>query len=454
MLANCGSIWLGKWFDFKGLILILFFTGSWNYFDRKFWLFLPGIFLFFVPMSYAAIPASPLTLQEAEQLAIARSPELHRLRDEADALDQQAVADAQLPDPKLVAGMINVPTNTFSFTQDEMTMIQAGLEQSFPRGHSLAIKSQQTQAMAAAIRKQVDDQSAVLKRNVRDTWLELYYALQSAQIIKKNRSLTTFLVKATESQYAAAKTNETDVLQAQVELSRLDDALLEIQQQIATLRAQLQRWIGDEAAQRPLPAYLPEWPNPPSLSVLRLQVQHHPLLQVDSANIAASRKGVDLAKEQYKPGWTVDVDYGFRQGDNADGSPRSDMLTAALSLELPLFPRQRQDRSLRASTYRLEESELDQQAHYRDLIQELNSQYVAWQRLGQREKLYDTQLIRDTNLSAKAALLAYQSATTDLVNVLRAYSAKLAVELEGLRIQVERAKARSALLYLEGSSDE
>ncbi len=50
----------------------------------------------------------------------------------------------------------------------------------------------------------------------------------------------------------------------------------------------------------------------------------------------------------------------------------------------------------------------------------------------------------------RATLLAYQSTTADFTSVLRAKSNVLAIQLEQLQIQVERAKARVALLYFEG----
>lgn len=51
----------------------------------------------------------------------------------------------QLTDPQLVAGVAYVPTNSFSLTQDDMTMEQIDIQQAFPRGHSLLMKSKQDQ---------------------------------------------------------------------------------------------------------------------------------------------------------------------------------------------------------------------------------------------------------------------------------------------------------------------
>ncbi|QLH42428.1 MAG: TolC family protein [Coxiellaceae bacterium] len=407
------------------------------------------LFIVFMQSIFADTPSLPLSLFVAERLAIMNSPELQRLHANAEALEQQAVADGQLPDPQLMAGAINVPTDSFSFTQDEMTMIEAGLQQSFPPGHSRRYKSAQTKAMAEAERRQMHDQALVLLQDVRTTWLGLYYWTHAKQVIRANRQLLAYLVKATLSQYKVGNANQADVLQAQVELTRLDDQAVQIDQQIALLKAQLGRRIGQEQANRPLTAALPHWPAPPPLSQLAETLQQHPLLSVDAAKIQASEAQVAYAKEQYKPGFMIDAGYGFRQG-TMNGSPRSDMVGAQLTIDLPIFTHQRQDKRLQSSTSQLVASQLDQQIHYRDLAEVLHSQYATWELLAQRETLFRQRLIPEAEQNAKATLRAYQSATIDVTPVLKAYGTKLDTELQLLQIQVERTKARAMLLYLQG----
>lgn len=411
------------------------------------WRFIAWLLLFFAPMSYASIP---LNLAEAEHLAICFSPELKQLQANAASLQQQAIADGQLSDPQLIVGAVNVPTNSFSFSQDDMTMVQVGLQQAFPAGHSLAMKSRKTKALSQAQWRKIQEQAAVLLRSVREAWLDLYYWKQAALILHENRSLYQSLLKATESQYSVGKSNQSDVLQLQVELTRLNDQSIQIEQRIDILRAQLGRWIGADEANRPLSNSLPQWPNPPSVKALQARLLQHPLLKIDAANIAAARYEVAYAREQFKPGWMLDVEYGFRQGHMTDGSTRSNMITAQVTMDLPIFPSNRQNKKLCASTLQLETTQLDQDVHYRDLLKELTAQYAIWQSLSKRERLYRQHLALEAKQNSKAALLAYQSATTDLTTVFRAYSNELTIRLEHSQIQVERAKARAALLYLEG----
>jgi len=408
-----------------------------------------GVFRFFAAMLYlfwgiapfAFAQNRPLTLTEAEHLAINQSPELQRLNANSQALRQQSIADGQLPDPQLAAGTINVPTDTFSFTQDEMTMVQVGLQ----------MKSQQTRALAKTELIKITEQKLTLIRTVREVWLELYYWSQALHTLKTNESLYKELLQVTESQYSTGKINQTDVVQVQLELSKLKNQIIQNKQQIAILKAQLGRWIGMNNVNRPLALSMPRWPALPSMAKLQDSLMKHPLLQADAANIKASSFEVAYAKEQYKPGWQLGVGYGLRQGRMPDGTPRSDMLTAQVTMDLPFFTANRQDRQLNASLNKLNATQMDRHIHYRDLLQSLNVQYTTWKHLLEREHLYNQQLIPDSKQNAKAALLAYQNATTELTTVLRAYSSELTIQLEHIQLQVERLKAHATLLYLEGT---
>ena len=409
-----------------------------------------ALVLIFPLIGHAASFNRPLSLAESEHLAIINSPELRQLEANTNALAQKAIANAQLSDPELIVGPANVPTNSFSFTQDDMTMINIGLQQSFPRGHSLKVKSNQTRALAKAQQRKLQEQAALLLRSVRETWLDLYYWVEAKRIVRKNQFLYQRLLKATESNYSAGKGNQSDVLQVQVESSRLNDEVAQIEQQIGILRAQLGRWIGVEPANRFLSQRLPRWPKPPSLDFIKARLARHPLLKIDDANIEAARDDVAYANEQYKPGWMLDVGYSIRQGKMSNGKPRSDFVGAQLTVDLPIFPGNRQNRELLASAYQLEGAQLEQVIHYRDLTKELDSQYAIWRSLSKRENIYRGQLIPEAKQNAKAALLGYQNAGVDLTTVLRAYSAELTIQLEKFQVQIALLKTRAALLYLEG----
>jgi len=85
----------------------------------------------------------PLTLAEAEDLALSQEPGHAALLAHAAALEEQSVAAAQLPDPTMRVGLANYPISSGSFSTEGMTQAQLGFRQSFPAGKSREFSQQQ-----------------------------------------------------------------------------------------------------------------------------------------------------------------------------------------------------------------------------------------------------------------------------------------------------------------------
>ena len=85
-----------------------------------------------------------LTLTQAESLAQTHAPWLAHHRTNASAAAERAVYAGRLPDPQLVLGALNVPTDTWKFDQEDMTMAMVGCS-SFPPGDALALRGRRAQ---------------------------------------------------------------------------------------------------------------------------------------------------------------------------------------------------------------------------------------------------------------------------------------------------------------------
>jgi len=419
--------------------------------NLKYWVLLRWfIGLCLIPMVGMAGSRFGITLTQAEQAAIIQSPELQSLHAKSQALGQTAVAAGQLSDPKLMLGAMNVPVDTFDFSQEPMTQVQVGIMQTFPKGHSLRYRALKQQDLSHAEYENWQATRAQILRDVRLSWLNLYYWSHAKRIVSAQKKVFRHFVKVTESMLANNKTQQKDVIRAQLELTDLDNQLIDINQQIDTARAQLARWIGVSLAKRAHPNQLPRWKHSPVLVNFEDIIKHHPELRTDQAFIAANHAEVKLAEQQYKPGFKVGVAYGFRQGRNFDGRRRADFLTAQVSMDLPLFTRNRQDRTLKASEDNLLASEENKMRHHRQLQESLKTQYTAWQQQRKSAWLYRQHLIPEAKQYAIATMTAYQNTQTDFPTLARATILELTTQIAGLKAFVNRDVARVNLLYLEG----
>lgn len=390
-----------------------------------------------------------LTLEEAVQIALGgNDPSLLRFAERAAAQDENAVADAQLPDPKLRIAAANFPIDSFRLDQEPMTQLQVGLSQAFPRGRTLSFSREKRQAEAKVERAEYALQELRIIRDTRLAWLDLFYWMSARTKVENSRAAVHELVDVVQSIFATGRGSSQEVLRAQLELSILDDRLVEMDRRAELARADLGRFIGSDNAARTLPPMLPVLTAPPSLNVLQEQLVRHPFVLMEDARVEAQERAIDVAKEQYKPGFSVDAGYGFRDGDD-----RADFVSVGVSLDVPLFTAKRQDRRVAAARHERQAARLDRQARLLDMEKALERNYADWKRLADRLDLYRKAVSVQASDTTQATLNAYQNGVADFPELIRSRLAELDVELTLLRLEVDQIKAQSQLLFLEGENE-
>lgn len=420
----------------------------------------PSKFIYFLVFSMftqsAQVLASEfLSLSMAEKQALDNDPLTRSFEQLALALDEQAIAAHQWPDPRLRFGLMSVPTDTYDLDQEPMTQVLVGYQQMLPRGNSLESMAAEKQAMSQSKRSDRELRQREVLLNVRKAWFQVYLQDQSEKIVRQNRSLFKQQLEVSQSLYAAGKNQQQDVLQAELELSLLEDQLQQIASRKQESRANLSQWTGYELAQRSLKDK-PEFLNRRltyQLDELISMLSNHPKLKKKAAMIAVNREGVELARQKYKPQWGFDVSYGKRDGENMDGSQRADFISAIASLDLPIFTDERQDRVLSAQKKKLQASRYDISDTRLRIITQLKSVHARWLKLKERLRLYDQKVLPQSKQNAGAAMNGYQSGVVSFITLTRARSAELKAQLQRLKLDVEKAIAYTEIRFLIGEDN-
>jgi outer membrane protein TolC len=400
----------------------------------------------------AAAPAHAdptLSLADAERLAIERDAVLQQLSAEAAGMRNRAVAEGQLMDPKLRFGAVNVPTNTFSLTEEDMTMVEIGVTQEFPAGRTRELARKRMTQIATASEAASNDRRRIVQREVRRTWVELAYLAAARDLVASQETWVAQMRNAALARYSSGEGKQLEVLQAGLDVAMLREQELDLDRDETMQRAKLVRWLGEEDAARAGPFTLPARADVKPLADLEGGLQQHPAQLDYELRIEAAQTAVDLARQANKPGWMLDLGYGIR-GGQMDGKDRPDMLTAMVSVDLPLFRSNRQDREIaaaRAEAQGLHEMHTDHQREMRAMLDE------AWgvvRRTGDLERFYETDLVPLADQSVQAALLAYRSNRAMVDEVVTARRTALETKLKHLRLSADRAQAQYEVDYLVG----
>jgi outer membrane protein TolC len=156
---------------------------------------------------------------------------------------------------------------------------------------------------------------------------------------------------------------------------------------------------------------------------------------------------VDLARQAYKPEWSISAQYGYRE-DAPNGQDRADLFSVGIGFDLPLFTGNRQDRQVNASVSRLEAAKTDRLLQVRSLQAKARSSLARIARLDERIDLYQQQLLPQMEEQASAALSAYNNDDGDFAEAVRARIAQLNANVELIQMRAQRAQQLADFRYL------
>ncbi len=395
--------------------------------------------------------AQQLSLDEAERLALANDPAIRSVEFKSQALEEMAVAAGQLPDPMFKVGMMSLPVDSFNFGEEPMTQAVIGLEQKFPRGKSRELRSTQLLQQAEMLDESILDQQLQITLAVRELYLEVIKQHQRSAINDEAIRIFTDFSDITRDYYATGRVNQQDVLQAAVELAKAEERARQISEEEERARARLSAWLG-EASQMDLRDDWPSLQVPLPLDALYERIKTHPRILALQKKVNYSETGVELARQAYRPEFSIDVAYGARSGQEMDGSSRADLFSLMLVMDMPLFHEKRQDRVTASMVAESSAAMFDRDDLYRRMKSEAELNAVTLSKQQDSIQYFSNSILPEARFSAESSFDAYQSSVGDLATLLRAQITEIDLRLEYVRIQAEALKSQARLLYFQGEN--
>ena len=409
-----------------------------------------------------------LTLEEAVALAADSDPWLRGSELRESALRAQSTAAGTLPDPVVSVGFANLPTDSWDFDQEAMTQFKVGVVQQFPRGDSRQLQRRQLEILGSEHPYQRADRRARLEVDVSRLWLEAFRARETIRLIEDDRELFEHLVDVAQSSYSSAfgSTRQQDLVRAQLELTRLEDRLAVLHERWEMSRSKLWEWLpGAPTAEgadleatlaSTLPALRLRQPQLLSREgdhqALATVLSEHPAVRGIDRRIDASRTGIELAEQKYRPQWSVNASYGYRD-DDPMGDDRADFFSVGVAFDLPLFTSRRQDQQVQSAVANSEALRTERSLVLRRMAAAYETQRVRLRRLDERRALYRDRLLEEMHEQSEASLSAYTNDDGDFSEVVRARIAELNARVEALDIEIDRLQTISQLNYFFAGLD-
>ena len=393
---------------------------------------------------------APPDLARLIEEGLIQNKEIKSLEDKVESLQKEIPFAGSLDDPRLGFAILNLPTDTFDFDQEAMTQKQVFIAQKFPWFGKLDLRTQR--AALKAVRQQaiLDSKRLELARKIAVAYYELGYVATGIETNARLISIVNQLLGVAETRYATGRGLQQDVLQAQVELSKLLNEKITLGKNHRNLEDRVNALLNRAS-------FTPVQP-PKGLSYLDLQLEikrlqdialkGNPELRVRQAQIDIASKEIELARKDYYPDMDVRLAYGQREEDLM-GRNLPDLVTGSVSMNIPLWQKNRQDSKLVAR-------KKDHQAavnFFRNLVESLPHRVDALvteiHDTQKNYKLFSDALLLQADQWASSSLSAYEVGELEFNTMIGAQIRLLRFELQTsnfiFRIYQTRAELEEVL---------
>ena len=408
------------------------------------------LLLTLLPFVAAAVPAAErmLGFDEAVSLALERAPQMEMQRAALDAAEAMRQSAGRLPDPAAIIGVDNLPLSgpgQYSLTQDFMTMTKVGIMQTVPSSRRREGERDRASAAVTVARADLASARAMVARETANAWLRLAITRRSRERLETLEPDLRLAADAARGALRGARGSASDALSAEAAVAAFRGRLLQLQGDEMRAAAELARWIGAESVASPgsVPSFddLPAHPD-----VLRQSAHLHVDIASLDARVDVAEAEVGLARAARRPGWGVELAYARR------GPDYSDMASLQFTVDLPLFPRNRQDPAIAARSADLRRARAERDSQLAMHTAELQQMVISWRQLGEQIRFLDTEQLPLARERSRATLGGFRAGNADIRSVIDAVTAETELQLSRGSLELERGMAWSYLRYLQTSA--
>ncbi len=378
------------------------------------------------------------------KLMLEKHPELKMVRAEARAKEEVPSQAESLPDPQLSIGVMDLPTDSFSFTQEDMTRKSIGISQAFPAPGKRDLRRKVAEGDSAAAAAMAREKRLELIEQARIAFYRMRYLMTARGIAEKNKEILNDFLDVSMTKYTVGEGLQQDVLKAQLEYSKMLEYLIRIGQQISTQSKMLNVWAGlPETTEWRRPEIVPvEGPAGTDDELAERAMARRPLFAGLNAKLERAHNTLALARREILPDYAVQVSYSQREDTPMN---RSDLISAEVMIDLPVWKSRKQDKMV-AEALLMEEKTREELAaerlRLREKIYELMDEQTKNQKL---LTLFDTALIMQASQTVESAMIAYRVNKGDFFTMSMYQSTLFDYQIQRAEVEFELMAARARL---------
>jgi len=389
-----------------------------------------------------------LTLQAALEYGVENNPQLQAAWNQWQGAEANITVQKGLPDPQLTYGYYFESVETRTGPQNQ----RFGLSQTFPGFGKLSMKKAIAGSQAASVGDRYRRSKLHLHYSIARSFAELHYLKRSIEITEDRIRLIKDLEQVARTRYEAGSPM-APILQAQVELGRLEDRLNSLNDLQQPQKSQLNA-VLNRPATAPLawPASLPYQPVATNPEQLRKDLaQTSPELSELIHTVEQGEHQIQLAKRERLPDFTLGIQY-IETGSSAIPTSDSgkDPVIGTVGISLPLWFGKNSAR-IESAAYLKAAAQLSLENRKQTLEVEIRQTLFKLRDADRKINLYKDSLIPKALQSLEVNRKAYEAGNMEFINLIDAERMLLEFELAHERALADHLIARAELSKLTGT---
>jgi outer membrane protein TolC len=368
--------------------------------------------------------AVSLSIDEAVAAALESNPEIRAAVRRLSLAQLRTTTARSLDDPMLMMRDWDTPLRRPWDLNQAQLMVS--LQQTFPSRPKRDQRARlaEDDAGVAAIDLEILRQEVSVE--VRKLCAGLMRNADEMRVQERQSRLLKEALAVALAQYTTGKAPQADVLRAQMALTRLNEQLIELEEERDNARAQLNALMGQPpdkaieiAGSYAVPATLP------SIEELeQAAIEHRPELAALRTQIAKSRDEGKLTRLAMKPDFTVGLGYMLMP----TGSMARNAYMAEVSMNLPWLNRERHDSEAKQADAATDVSQAELDARASTVFLEIRQAQIEVLAAEKRVKLYRDTLLPQAEASFKAFTAAYQNNRAEFMSLIESQNLLLDIQ--------------------------
>lgn len=401
-----------------------------------------GILLFFLscigaPMAWA----QDVSLEGLISLALKNNPQIQMMKEKYESSRARIPQASALEDPRIdfeynrmIPRMVNMTTD------DPGVMRSFGVTQEVPFPTKLLLRAQIAAKEAQIIYAQFKEKENEIISRVKGLFSELAWIYKAIDIVRENKILLEQLEKAASARFSLNKVSQQDVLKAQLEIAKMDNELIMLEEKRQVTQAKLNILLNNDPSQElGRPSIEEDAVFSLPLEMLNSAAKkYRKELEAFRLAVDRGRKTLSLAKQEYLP------DFMFRY-ERMERNSQLKEWAGMVGITIPFWFFQKQNFNVKEMKHELKVMEAMYRDQENEVLLEVKDFYAQLQATGKLAELFRTAYLPQAEQSLKSALSGYESAQTDFLNVLDSVRMLLDFKLDYYRTLIDFAVARADL---------